>query len=122
MAVSCKSLTSLKPNHPLMPLLIIKRRSTMFRYSEGKQEPPAFFTPYSKQNATQAYLRHYDNLLYLQFILYNPKSKPKDRKQANSELLICDRKLNWWLKHRNINMVAVAEGKTKLNKMWGKKA
>ena len=93
----------------------------MFCYSEGRQEPPAFFTPYSKQDATKAYLRHYDNLLYLQFILYNPKSTPKDRKQANSELLICDRKLNWWLKHCNINMVAVTEGKKLLNARWGKK-
>ena len=93
----------------------------MFCYSEGRTEPPSFLVPYSKMNATQGYLRHYDNLLYLQFILYNPKSTPADRKQANRELLICDRKLNWWARHPNLNQADVAEGKKMLNARWGKK-
>jgi len=94
----------------------------MFCYNEGRTEPPSFFTPYSKQDATKAYLRHYDNLLYLQFILYNPFSTPVDRKQANAELLICDRKLTWWGRHPNLSQIDVAEGKKRLNAMWRKKS
>lgn len=88
-----------------------------FIYSETR-EKPTFFTPYHKMNATKGYLNHYGNFLYLRFILYNERSTAAEKRQANREILICERKLNWWAKHPNLDKQAVEEGKFKLKQQW----
>lgn len=93
----------------------------MFCYKEGKTEKPEFFVPYSKMNATKAYLGHYDNFLYLSFILNNPLSTQAEKRQANREIAICDRKLNWWAKHPNLDKAAVGEGKRLMHQKWRSK-
>jgi hypothetical protein len=44
---------------------------------------------------TKAYLKHYDNYLFLQFISKNSPD-PKERGQALRELTICERKMKYW--------------------------
>ncbi len=43
---------------------------------------------------TKAYLRHYDNYLYLQF-LSRKSPDPRERGQALRELTICERKMKY---------------------------
>jgi hypothetical protein len=90
----------------------------MFIYSEGQGEKLTFFTPYHKMNATQGYLNHYANFMYLRFIRDNPNSSTADKRQASREIVICDRKLNWWLRHPNLEHAAVSAGKRKLHEQW----
>jgi len=90
----------------------------MFVYREGKQEPPAFFVPYHKMNANAGYLSHYGNFMYLRFIRDNPKSTPAEKRQAIREIAICERKLNWWLRHPNLEPAVISAGKARLHNLW----
>lgn len=69
-----------------------------------------------RMNGTRAYLNHYENYLYLDFISRNGSFQ--ERGQAEKEMKICRRKMSFWEKHPNYNPEAVTEGKAKLNKMW----
>lgn len=74
--------------------------------------------PYHKLNATANYVKHFSNLLYLHFILHNRLATTRERMQASRELVICQRKLQFWMRHPNWNRQAVFEQVEKLKRDW----
>ena len=86
-------------------------------YNETRNKPQ-FFTPYHKMNATQGYLTHYGNFLYLRFIETNTLATKAEQRQASREILIAERKMTWWQKHPNYDQLEVTEGKRKLHNQW----
>jgi hypothetical protein len=64
---------------------------------------------------TKAYLRHYDNYLYLQF-LSRKSSDPRERGQALRELTIAERKLKFH--YRDANKEEVLKGVQNLRRRW----
>jgi hypothetical protein len=69
-----------------------------------------------KMDGTKAYLRHYDNKLYLAFIAKN--GSQTERWQAEKELVICERKMRFWEKHPNFVGEAARQGMEQANKAW----
>jgi len=88
-----------------------------FFYSDNKEPFSGNVVPYHKQNATKAYLRHYDNYLYLQFIVQN-SDRETERNQASKELTICERKLKHWRQHANYDQAVALAGIADLKKRW----
>jgi hypothetical protein len=70
----------------------------------------------SKIDATKCYLNHYGNKLYLSFVAKN--GTQNEKWQAEKELIICERKLKYWERHRNFIGSAAVAGMEKLNKQW----
>lgn len=64
---------------------------------------------------TAAYLRHYDNMLFLQFIL-NRSEDRTERHQANKEMTICQRKLDYWARSYDHSRALI--GMDALKKRW----
>ena len=64
---------------------------------------------------TKAYLRHYENYLYLQF-LSRKSPDPRERGQALRELTICERKLKYH--ERTADKAAMLEGIQKAKRKW----
>ena len=90
----------------------------MFFYNDSGKGEKGYLPPYHKQNASKYYLNHYRNWMFLRFILYNTRSTPAEKRQANKEMVICDRKLEHWKKHVNFDMKVVEEGKCEINRQW----
>jgi hypothetical protein len=69
-----------------------------------------------RMDGTKAYLRHFENKLYLGFIA---KNGTRDEKwQAEKELAICERKLSFWEKHPNFVADTAKREMEKLKKNW----
>ena len=72
-------------------------------YSEDVREP---FTgrriPYEDQPATKYYLRHLDNLLFLEAVSRAPRDFV-EKCQAEREIRIAQRKMAHWQHHPNFN-------------------
>lgn len=85
----------------------------MFFYKDDRED----FNPYvvKRMDPTKAYLRHYDNMLFLQFIL-NYSDDRVERHQANKEMVICQRKLDYWA--RSADKDAMLRGTAELKKNW----
>lgn len=64
---------------------------------------------------TKAYLRHYDNYLYLQF-LSRKSPNPRERGQALRELTICERKLKFH--EREADKTQMLLGVQQLRRSW----
>jgi hypothetical protein len=69
-------------------------------------------------DAVGAYLKHYDNLLFLDFMAKNPGSTFIEKAQARKEILVAERKLKYWERHPNFDTHATGIGITKLKKNW----
>lgn len=75
-----------------------------------------------KIDANKKYAEHYYNHCYLQFILKHEASTFIEKAQANKEIGICDRKLNYWKRHQNWDATESAKLCSKIRKQWhGKK-
>ena len=81
----------------------------MIRYQENvprkdNQGRPIFrgrSVPYDEQDATAAWAEHYHWQIVLTRIV-SDRSRPTDeRRSAEGELRVCERKLAWWQRHRN---------------------
>lgn len=79
----------------------------MFFYSEtsGPYEGPDL----SKLSPNICYLNHFKNLMYLEFISAHSESTILEKLQAEKEIAICQRKLEFW-KHRNGFDTKLVEG------------
>ena len=87
-----------------------------FIYSDN--EPPSKnVVPYDKQNATKSYLRHYDNYLFLQFLLMR-SDRMSEKVQASKELGICERKMKHWTHHPNYDHATVLAEVNKKKREW----
>lgn len=82
--------------------------------SRGKSD---FVIPYGRLNANAGYLRHYDNYLYLDFIL-KTTDRNNERTQAAKELKICERKLEYWRRHPNFVSSVVMPQVEEKKKHW----
>lgn len=69
----------------------------------------------SRVDPTRAYLRHYDNYLFLQFVSRNSKD-PQERGQALRELTIAERKLKFH--YRDANKEEVLAGIQLAKRKW----
>jgi hypothetical protein len=67
---------------------------------------------------TSAYLRHYSNMLYLSFIAAKSQDWAEKR-QAEKEIKICQRKLDYWYRLADIRRLTI--GTDKLKKDWSSK-
>jgi hypothetical protein len=89
----------------------------MFCYSDTQTHQPGSIVPYHRQNANAGYLRHYENYLYLDFIL-KTSDRMAERQQAAKELTICERKLKYWQQHANFIQGQVLPQVEKMKKQW----
>lgn len=87
-----------------------------FIYEETKGGKSSFNI--ADADATDFWLRHFSNALYLRFIAQHKKSTTLEKAQANKELAIADRKMAFWAKHHNYNKDRAQTGATKLKKDW----
>lgn len=87
----------------------------MFFYSES---PRAASNPVDvwKMDAVKAYMRHFENYLFLDFILNN--GTDAEKRQSSVEMAICERKMKFWERHPNFIADAVKVKKEKLLKDW----
>jgi hypothetical protein len=67
-------------------------------------------------DATQQWLRHYANLLQLEFFAQNGTRDEKT--QANREILVAQRKLNYWKNQNNWSESDAIAGKTQIDRQW----
>lgn len=68
-------------------------------------------------DANKHYLKHYDNMLYLRFMAR--KGTFQERTQAEHEMKICRRKLNFWAQHPNYDDDYIKPIVAEKNKTWG---
>ena len=87
-----------------------------FIYSDN--EPRATGGPPSDIDPVFFYLKHYENYLFLKFIANN-SDKTLEKLQAQKELLICDRKIEYWRRRMSPAewKLAIEESSKKAN-MW----
>lgn len=78
---------------------------------------PQTALPYHKQPATKYWLRHFDSLLYLTFLVQNETDR-NNRAQATKELGICEGKMNYWKRHPNWDAAEAGREAEKLRQMW----
>lgn len=81
-------------------------------------EPKGSFSPglAARLDPTKQWLKHYSNQLYLQFIA--SKGDRLERWQANKELAICQRKLDYWAKRPGFDQEDATAGANLLKKQW----
>lgn len=84
-------------------------------YEEGRAEQFGG-VDLSRVNATKVYLGHYSNQLYLHFMQNN--GTREEKRQADKELIICERKMKYWEKHHNFDSALAVAGMAKAKKEW----
>lgn len=67
-----------------------------------------------KCNANKSYMTHYQNFLTLEW--FAKHGTMKERAQANAELEICRRKMNYWSRQPHYNQALAIEEKKALNR------
>lgn len=87
----------------------------MFFYSDERAEP---FKGGKLPDATKGYLRHARNRLFLDFFATSPDFA--EAAQARKEIVICERKQNYWRRQIGFDAAEAARGMTKLKAEWGK--
>ncbi len=70
----------------------------------------------NRMDGTKAYMRHYDNWLFLNFMIENGNFQ--ERAQAQAELKVCERKMKFWTHHHNYDAARVLELKEKRLNEW----
>lgn len=88
-----------------------------FFYSDTR-DPDAPKINVWKMNGTKAYLRHYDQYLFLHFVAGNSRASEAERRQARHELTICEKKLEFWKRHPNYDHDEALRGIANLKKNW----
>lgn len=71
---------------------------------------------FTKLDATAGYLRHYANLLTLDFFYMH--GTRAEKQQAAIEITICERKLKWWSNLPQFDMQKAAQGTAALKCQW----
>lgn len=72
---------------------------------------------FSRVNSTQQSLKHYENLLTLEFFLKSPKDF-NDKRNIEKEILICERKIKWWSQQWNYSQEEFLKGVEKIKRQW----
>lgn len=72
----------------------------------------------SRLDPTAIYLHHYKNMLFLSFIA-TASDQWQEKRQAEKEIKICQRKLDYW--YRLADIERLTRGTDKLKKQWHSK-
>lgn len=83
---------------PEMPHIIYQTGLPKTPYRGGKSEP----------DATEFYLKHFANSVYLQHVA-NHDTDWEMRHQAAKEMLIAEKKMDHWKRHSNFNLQLAVE-------------
>jgi hypothetical protein len=89
----------------------------MFIIYDDLNKPPFHGRSALNINPTKAYLKHYSNYLFLEFITKRSQDR-SELHQARKELTICERKLAYWKKVPGWESARVATEVEKLKKQW----
>lgn len=73
-----------------------------------------------KMNPHKPYQRHLENWFYLNFIAQNKDATFSEKRQAEKELTICQRKLDYWERHPNFSDSEKLRITSELKKKWAK--
>lgn len=90
----------------------------MFFYSDTKEPFTGSPSKVWEMNGTKVYLSHYSNLLYLHFIAEHQGTSFAEKRQAEKEIVLCEKKLEWWKRHPNYDQDEATRGIEKLKKEW----
>ncbi|OCP21969.1 hypothetical protein [Ensifer sp. LC54] len=84
-------------------------------YDESVRSGPSNIS-IDRMDGTKAYLRHFENKLFLMFIATH--GTRTEKWQAEKELTICERKLSFWEKHPRFVGDLARKGMEELKKNW----
>lgn len=73
--------------------------------------------PYHQQNAVRGWARHYANFLYLEFIRSRSDDR-EERRRAEHEIRICQRKMDHWQRHGNWDAVEAGRAREQEDSRW----
>lgn len=82
---------------------------------QNKQKEDFTFNPL-KCDATKCFLDHYSNLLFLTFM--NNNGTITEKKQAQIEIEICHRKMNYWKRQPHFEKSKADDAILQLNKQY----
>lgn len=88
-------------------------------YSDEKVSFTGRPVPYNDQDATRHWARHYRNSRELQFYISSPLSTTSERRRANQEMVVCDRKMEHWRRHPNFDTNQAAQLRAATDREWG---
>jgi hypothetical protein len=91
-----------------------------FIYSDEKEPYKGRATPYNQLPANRFFLTHFQNSQYLNFILKHQETTPIEKIQAQKELGIADKKMEYWKRHPNFDLTYVTQETTKIKTQWKK--
>lgn len=74
-------------------------------------------TPYHAQKATENWLRHFENSLYLTFLV-KAETDFAARARAQKELGVAANKMEYWQKHPNFELARARLLSEPMKKMW----
>ncbi|CAO3459656.1 hypothetical protein [Azospirillum argentinense] len=74
--------------------------------------------PSPNADATKAWLRHYDNALLLRWLAQHKAATFTERRQAEKELEIAERKMRYWQRHPNYVPSEALAGAADLKMRW----
>jgi len=83
---------------------------------DDQPAPTRFGFDASKVNPNKMWLTHYNNSLYLGFMLQN--GTMIERHQASKELKICDRKMAFWARDSRLRHAQSLEDAAKAKRSW----
>lgn len=91
----------------------------MFLVYSDHREPGGSKVNVWEMDGTKAYLSHFDNLLYLEFL--SEKGTFAEKMQAEKEIKEkCNPKLAWWKRHPNYVEEDARKGIIALKKKWNR--
>lgn len=87
----------------------------MFFYSDKNDRSDFNFSLIGRLSPETMYRKHYDNMLFLQFVAENTEDRV-ERYQANKEIPLCQKKLDYWGRSLKADQIAdICDG---LKKKW----
>ena len=72
---------------------------------------------YQDQPANKIWRKHRENLMVLEMISKSPKDAT-ERRQAEHEMKICRRKMEFWEKHVNFSPTQAQNDALEIKKLW----
>lgn len=88
----------------------------MFFYTDDKDKMPPNLAAIHRLDPTAVYLKHYENMQFLMFVASHPNTDWHEKRQAEKEITICQRKLDYWARLYDHSRALV--GMDKIKKMW----
>lgn len=90
---------------------------TSFVYSENIKNSNFVFDPL-KVDPVKQYEKHFENLLYLDYIASSPLSSFSERHQAEKEMIIARRKMKYWKKYVDIAGLSIQSTVEQAKRKW----